>query len=374
MKVTPVMRPGKTPGKLDAELKVADTLPFHASAELDNYNSANTDPLRLSVMMRYDNLWQMGHSASVSYQTSPQDTSQVKVLSGTYALPLNEGDQLALYAVASRSNVAAIGDMTVLGQGNIFGARWVKPLPSRGQYFHTLTLGVDYKDFTNDLVQGGTSAGTTPVAYIPFTVAYSANMQNEGGLSDGSIALNFKFRGLGDKTVVCNGQVVSQFECSRLYATPDYFYFKGGVDTTQTLFGKLSLYVKADGQVAGGPLISNEEFTAGGEQSVRGYYEAEVAGDDGVHGTVELRGPQWNYGRIDNMMLLAFWDAAHLRVRQPLAAQQATFNLESAGFGLRLYALKDFSMMLDIAWPLKSDAPYTQAGTVHVGFKSQLAF
>lgn len=375
LKVTPVLRPGKTPGTVEAELKVADKLPLHANVELDNYRSANTAPLRLSGTVSYNNLWQKNHSFSLSYQTSPQNTSQVKVLSGTYLMPIGESDQLAIYGVASRSNVAAVGDMNVLGSGNILGARWVLPLPSHGKFFHSMTLGADYKDFKNDYLLGGINTGnSTPITYIPFSVGYSANLPGETMTSEANATLNFKFRGMGDKTVNCNGQQVSQFECMRFNAKPDYFYIRAGADTTVDLPKGLAFYGKVDGQIASGPLISNEEFTAGGANSVRGYFQAEQAGDDGIHASFELRGPQWAgiNRRLNDLRSVVFVDAAHLRVRNPLPAQTATFDLAGVGFGLRLAAFGSFSMDIDLAWPLKATT-YTQTGKPVAMFKTVLA-
>lgn len=372
LKIAPVLRPGKTPGTVEAELKVADKLPLHESLSLDNHRSANTTPLRLSGTVRYDNLWQKEHSVSLSFQTSPQNTSQVKVLSGTYVVPFNSGNQLAVYGVLSRSNVAAIGSMTVLGQGNILGARWVMPLPARETFQHSLTLGVDYKDFKDDTYLSGANTGRTPISYIPFSAGYNASLSEDGAVTNANATMNFKFRGLGDRMVFCNGQMTTQFECKRLNATPDYFYVRAGLDSTLELPRGLAFFARADGQIAGGPLISNEEFTAGGADSVRGYFEAEQAADDGLHATFELRGPQWAgkvSSRLNDLRSVVFVDEAHLRVREALPGQTSRFDLASAGFGVRLAAMNAFSMVLDVAWPLRAST-YTPAGRPVVLFRT----
>jgi hypothetical protein len=49
--------------------------------------------------------------------------------------------------------------------------------------------------------------------------------------------------------------------------------------------------LRADGQWASEPLISNEQFGAGGVNSVRGYREGEVFGDTGWHVTLEQETP-----------------------------------------------------------------------------------
>jgi hemolysin activation/secretion protein len=173
----------------------------------------------------------------------------------------------------------------------------------------------------------------------------------------------------------CNGQTVSQFACTRYQAKPDYFYLRGGVERTHNLPLGMALYAKVDGQVAGGPLISKEQFTAGGADSVRGYLEAEQAGDDGVHGTLEWRGPQWaaKGGKLNDLRLLAFMDGAALRVREALPGQTARFTLSGAGIGLRVQAWDDLSLAADVAWPFK-DTAYTSAGHARLGFRTTVAF
>lgn len=374
LKVTPVLRPGNTPGKLEAELKVEDQLPFHSSIELNNHASPNTSEFRLAGMVRYDNLWQRAHSLSLQVQTAPQKLSEVKVLSGTYLLPIaNSDNKLAIYAVVSRSSVAALGDMSVLGKGNILGARYVIPLRSRENLFHSLTLGADYKHFLDDTLLAGTNTGHLPISYLPFSAAYSTNMPDESGMNAANVTLNFHFRGIGDRKTDCSGQVTSEFECKRYNAKPDYFYLRGGIERTQNLPKGMVLFAKLDGQLASGPLISNEQFTAGGADSVRGYYESEQAGDDGAHATLELRGMQMAKGNFSDLRTVGFVEGAHLRVREALDGQTATFNLASAGLGLRMQGWKNLTLGLDVAVPLKQST-FTHANKVKVGFKAVGAF
>ena len=152
-KIQPVLRAGETPGTLEVDLKVKDELPLHGKVELNGRNTSSTSLLRLVSSLRYDNLWQAMHSASLMYQVSPENSSEVDVWAGTYALPLfNTDARLAFYAVSSSSssNVAQVGGTTIIGTGSIYGARVVKPLPALVDYFHSVTLGVDYKDFKEE--------------------------------------------------------------------------------------------------------------------------------------------------------------------------------------------------------------------------------
>lgn len=372
-KVTPLLSPGKNRGTVEAELRVEDKLPVHASVELNNYASANTTSTRLVGMVRYDNLWQRGHSLSLQAQTTPQKTSEVKVLSGTYSMPMKGSDnQLALYAVVSRSIVPVLADMSMVGHGNIFGARYIVPLRGGEKLFHSMSLGVDYKDFKDDSFLAGANTGHTPISYLPFSLAYNASLLRQDSVTQANVAANFHLRGVGDKMTVCAGQVVSQFECKRFNAQASYFYLRGGVDHTLNLPASLSLFTRLDGQIASGPLVSNEQFTAGGAESVRGYYESEQAGDDGVHGSLELRSPQWAKNNVDDLRALVFVDAAHLRVREPLPGQTARFDLSSVGIGLRFRAWDNFNLRMDLAWPLNKTVS-TPAGKAHLSVKTSVS-
>ncbi|HZI32843.1 MAG TPA: POTRA domain-containing protein, partial [Candidatus Binatia bacterium] len=57
------------------------------------------------------------------------------------------------------------------------------------------------------------------------------------------------------------------------------------------LFTNWIASLRADGQWASEPLISNEQFGAGGVNSVRGYHEGEVFGDTGWHVSLEQQTP-----------------------------------------------------------------------------------
>ncbi len=375
--VTPVFRAGRTPGTVDVELKVKDEPPLHASLEFDNRYSANTTHTRASGQLRYDNLWQREHSLSLQYQTAPEKPDEVRVASATYLFRSENSDNLtALYAVRSRSNVAAIGDISVIGSGDIVGVRRIVPLPPPGkQYFHSLVLGMDYKNFDENILQGADSV-QTPIRYLPFSIGYNASLPGESVTSQFSTTLNFSLRNLADKNVDCFGQEVDQFECKRFKAHSNYLYLKADYQRTQQLPHSMSWMAKIGGQFAGQPLISNEQFSAGGAESVRGYLESERLGDDGLRASLEWHSPSLASEKtpgLQEMFFLLFADAAYLRINDPLPDQQVRFNLLSDGAGLRFTALKNLKGELDWARARK-DGAVTQSGEDRLHFRLEYGF
>lgn len=371
-RVTPLLRPGRSPGKVEVELKVDDSLPLHGSVELNDRYSANTSRTRLSANLRYDNLWQKEHSLSLSAQTAPENTDESRVLSATYVWPMHDGNYLAAYGVLSDSDVAAVGDVSVIGNGVIAGLRYILPLPARPGYFHTLTLGVDYKDFDETVTLQGADSSNTPISYLPFSVGYEGTLSGEHSQSRINATLNFSLRGLADDEVEClPGVEINEFACKRYRAEANYAFLRLDMKHEHRLADGWSLAARLGGQIASGPLISNEQYSAGGVDSVRGYLESNSSGDDGLSYGLELRAPYLAKrvsGRLDEWTLYAFAEGASLRIRDPLPAQIDRFDLLSAGVGMRFKGLGGISGGLDLAYPFK-DAGEVDKGDARAHFR-----
>jgi hemolysin activation/secretion protein len=134
------------------------------------------------------------------------------------------------------------------------------------------------------------------------------------------------------------GTDATQFAVKRYGADPNFFIFHPSLQIQQILAANWSLNAKFDAQIASGPLISNEQYAAGGVDSVRGYAESERLGDDGVHSSLELRTPQLlnrETPHITQSYLYLFTDAADLHLIDPLPSQTAVFRLASYGAGMR---------------------------------------
>ena len=376
--VTPVMRAGTTPGTIDIDLEVKDELPIHGSVELNARNSINTTRLRLPVMLRYDNLWQLNHSASLQYQVSPEDTQNVQVWSGTYVMPIEAiGSRLAMYGIGldSSSDVTTAGSLNVVGNGNIFGLRLNKPLEENKDIIQTLSFGWDYKDFGQSINPIGDTSQpgqSSPVQYSPFQLGYSASLYQEGGsLSQLNTELNFNFAGMGSS--------YEQFAKRRYGATPNYFYLAGEVKHKQALPEDLALQVRLSGQVANEPLISNEQMGAGGMLTVRGYHEVERLGDNGVVGSMEFWSPDFGDMGLDGLeylndfRMLAFTDAAQLWLIDPLPGTDTGYDLFSSGAGFRLRAFRGLVSELYWEYPFVG-TQYVQPGQQRIDFRVAYEF
>ena len=367
-RVTPVLRPGREPGTTDVDLNVEDKNPLSGTVELNNHYSPNTSATRLTGSASYANLWQLGHTLSLQYQTAPQKPEEARVWVGTYLAPIPDSDKLAVfYYVHSRSSVAALSDLTVIGNGDIYGARLVMPLATTGPLYHSLTLGLDYKDFQENVSQVGTAGIQTPIRYWPLTLSYGGSRPDTSGQWEFSTGVSLGVRDAGSDELA--------FDNKRFNAHGNFFIYKWDAQRTQALWKSWSLVGRVDGQIADQPLVSNEEFSAGGSGTVRGYLESEQIADNGFRGSIELRGPSL-WSRKDNSGSLephAFVEGAHLWLRNPLPSQRSHFTISSGGLGLRFKDGRRLDAVLDLAWPFQSTT-YSEAGHPRLQFSTVVHF
>lgn len=378
MRVTPVLRASTTPGQVDVELDVQDTLPLHATLEVNNRFGANTSHVRLIGEVSYDNLFQSNQSLSVQYQTAPEHPAEAKIWSVSYVIPTQGGPVWALYAVRSDSNIAAVGNLDVIGNGNIYGIRFIDPLPSiSANFYHNFTAGFDYKDFKQDVTLEGADDIPSPAKYSLYSLQYTATwlgasdaahhqlaaVNAERSNTTFSLGTNFTVTalGFGDN---------AQFDHKRFNASSSFFIFHPDLQRQQILPWNWSLVADINGQLASGPLISNEQYAAGGVDSVRGYTEAERLGDNGLRASVELRTPQLLAGRtrITNSYLYLFADTAKIRILDPLPGQFTGYHLNSQGIGFRF---KYGGFIADVDGARAATAGFvTPAGSYSAQFKA----
>lgn len=362
--VMPLVRQGAMPGTMDVDLKVDDSSPWRASAGLNNDYSADTRKLRATASIGHDNLWQMGHSASISFFGAPQDLSQTKVFSASYTAPL-PGTNWSLEANAykSDSNVATVGGTSVLGKGHSIGLKATYTVPNTGNWWHAFSAGVDLKNNQEALRLKGTG-DTVPLKYAPITLSYSGFRQTDKSQYGVGVSLV-----VGTSSSFGYSSDWAAFDYKRYKSSPSFMVLKTDLNGTHTFDGGQQLAFRFNGQLTDSPLVSSEQIAGGGMNSVRGYLSAEATGDYGVVGSLEVRSqPLTLLGPlVENWRVYAFADAARLRLKSPLPEQADRFSLYSVGLGTTFKIGQYFSGRVDVGYPL-TDGPRTKKHDPRVNF------
>ena len=360
--VVPVLKAGPIAGTMDVEFKVSDQLPLHGSLEVDNDYTVDTNPLRATAALSYANLFGALDQVSLQYQDTPQSPGQVSVLNISYlSRPFVDGVRANASFTNSNSNVGAVGGgaVGVLGKGQIYSVRLSYPIQTMSQSVQSLNLGMDYKHFRDAVTLGGGSQLVTPIYYTNLSVAYLGTWTSnafDGGLS---ASVNFGPRGIPNSA--------DAFENKRFLGRPNYFYLRWDSSLTAHLPAGFRLNLRFAGQEAVEPLISNENFSIGGADGVRGYLEAEELGDSGIKASVQLQTPTWSRGISQLLNIFAYYDTGRTRVIDALSNQPDGAVLRSWGGGLNMLPGHAFSGSLTWSDPLDNGS-YTLAHQSRVLF------
>jgi hemolysin activation/secretion protein len=366
--VVPVLKAGPLPGTMDLDLKVGDKLPLHGSFELNDDYTVDTKPLRAAVGLTYANLFGAFDSVSVQYQDAPQDLGQVSVLNVAYqSRPFADGMRVLGSFTNSNSNVAAVGGgaVGVLGKGQIYTVRLSYPLVISSESLQSLSLGFDYKHFRDTVTLGGGTDLVTPISYTNLSGSYAGSWVSKVADETANIGVNFGPRGFPNNA--------DTFENKRFLGRPNYFYLRWDGSLNAHLPAGFTSQFRLAGQWANEPLISNENFSVGGSDGVRGYLEAEELGDTGVKGTVQLQTPTWSWSLPQLVNVFVYYDIGHTHVLDVLANQPDHADLRSWGGGLNLLPGHPISGVLTWSEPLRNGS-YTLAHQSRVLFSVRGTF
>ncbi|HUA81762.1 MAG TPA: ShlB/FhaC/HecB family hemolysin secretion/activation protein [Dyella sp.] len=360
--VVPLLSPGSMPQTMDVTLKVDDTYPLHASVEVNNDHSADTPDLRTIANVRYYNLWQLGHTISASYIVAPEDRHATEVYALSYLAPLNPDWSLLGSAYKSNSNANTLGGTTVLGKGNAVSLQATKQLPVLGgDYTQTVSVGVSRKHFDQNITLGGQTL-EAPLTYYPLTAAYTGQHTSDKSTTGFTLTGNFGWRGLGSTN--------QAFDNQRYNARDNFADLRLDINDLRSFAGDFAFATRASAQVSDSPLVSSEQFAAGGASSVRGYLSAEDTSDNGAVASVELRSPSihaWLGSFANDWRFHFFVDGARLMLIDPLPEQRGRFTLLSTGVGTTFTVFHDVNGNVEYAYPLRNGVQ-TKAHDGHVLF------
>lgn len=362
--ITPALKEGAAPDTIDVDLKVEDHLPLHASLELNNRQSQNTTPLRLSGTLSYTNLWQRGDAATIGFQVAPQNTGDSSVYTASYLfrVPDSSVSLLATY-LKSNSNVSTFGSVSVIGKGDIAGVRALVPLGNTDNFTNSASVGFDYKNLSQNTGIAGQFTNA-PVAYYPVTLSYQAGWVSGSASTDAVASVIYGFRGIGSNAL--------SFDNQRFAAERNFFAVKADVSRTQSLPYNTEGYARVTAQVSPDALLSSEQYGVGGLDTVRGYFESESLGDQGGSAQLELRSPplaRYVGTPINSLQAHVFADIGAVELRTGAPGQRPlSANLASIGAGLRFKVYDHLNGEVQDAIPLR-DGPATHAGDNRVLFR-----
>ena len=373
-KLTLQFKPLEQPDQLQALVQVKDERPWKVALTGDNTGTSQSGYYRLGLSLMDANLWDLDHVAALSYTTSPDHADKVKIISGSYRIPLYTlGDTIDLFGGYSdvdngTTQIANVGNLSISGKGIVSGLRYNLTLPRIGAYEQKLSLGMDYRQYDNSVQLFGAELAKDVVAH-PFSLTYGGSWSGDLISVDGYIGVlhNEPWGGLGHQ---------QDYQQVRAGAVADYWIFRYGFNKMLRLPQDWAFRVAGNGQYTPDRLIPGEQFGLGGATAVRGYDEREEAWDAGFAGSVELYSP--DLARLlefpkDQFRLVGFFDGGTGYNLRPQATEAVANSLRSVGTGFRLGIGELFSFSLDWGYALDNSTTTRRGGNA-VHFKGVVTY
>ena len=160
---------------------------------------------------------------------------------------------------------------------------------------------------------------------------------------------------------------------SRNGASSTFSVLNLGLARHQTLSDAWSVKLAGVGQFASGPLFTSQQFYLGGATFGRGYGSAEISGDNGMAGSLELRYDQkLTFRYLTGYQLYGFVDAG--TAWNDGYSYTDGFALTSAGAGVRFFLGDDLRADVAVAAPLSYRAPDNTTRSARVLFSLSNSF
>ena len=335
-RVTLQMKEGTKADAVDAEVRVADTAPSQffvsltgGSRDFDNTLNRNTGYFRATLGYQHANLFDLDHTATVAYTTSPEHPDRVTQIGLFYTVPFyGWNTMLTAYYTYSDIDSGAIGlggqTFDVNGSGKFYGLKATYLLPRLGDIIHNVSLAVDERYFESNVAFMGAPLPASKVASRPITFRYAARVEREQAAYAGYVEYAHNLGGGRSNDDVAYG-------AARGGADREWDALRFGFDGTYTIASRWTLNAKYRGQYTTDPLIPGEQIGIAGASGVRGFREREVTGDRGHVLNVELVTPPV-FADITPMI---FYDYGSRTFVQPVIGQSTHDTISSAGAGFR---------------------------------------
>ena len=334
---------------VDADITVAAENPERWLALIDNTGSVATGRYRTGLIYQNANLFNRDHGLSLQAMTSPDHLSDVRILGLSYRVPLYRlGDALDFNASSSTVDsgpVSSAGggpDLTISGSGLMLGARYTHNFEATAERQQSLGLGLEHRAYGNSVTPVGTAASLVPdLTTHPLTLVYTSNWRSATRDVTASVSLLKNIPGGHNGSTADFNQTGGRAGADASFQT-----LKFNLQHTERFGTQWMLRSALSGQVTQDLLIAAEQFGVGGADSVRGFGEREIAGDQGLRAGIELWAPPYNLDPW-RMIALAFFDAARITRNQPGPSEVAGQTVSSIGLGLRSGYGRNFSLRLD---------------------------
>lgn len=403
-RVDAAVSPGVEVGEVSLDYLIAENKPWYAYFQLSNTGTRSTNELRERFGFVHNQLTNHDDTLLIDYITAGFDDSHVVTLG--YNRPLIDGWELRLSALYSQFTADQVGSpLAFTGEDTSLGAALTYNFYQNDALFLDLVGGLEYY-YTSAQNPGAGLDGAESL--LMGRVGVELERVTDLSQTRGELTLRGNFNQAEGDEFTALGRTAPDTQFMFLqYALTTSFYLEPLLNrtawedisdpSTSTLAHEIALGVRGQWALADDRLVPTFQAVAGGLYTVRGYEQAEIAGDSSIILSAEYRfhvprvfgieapkrtaifdrpfrvAPESVYGRPDwDFVLKGFFDYAFVDVNDELAFETDE-TLASAGIGFEIALKNNVNFRGEWGFALQ-DAGRTNAGDSQFHFALTLLY
>ncbi|HBL14855.1 MAG TPA: hemolysin activation/secretion protein [Cyanobacteria bacterium UBA11162] len=336
---------GSRPGLSQLEIKVQEADAFSSQLTLDNQRSPSVGSIRRQLQLTHGNLLGFGDRFNLTYSNTDGNNTLDDI---SYTLPINPRNRtLSLSYSRSQSNIIEepFDRLNIESKSRSYELTYRHPLKQTPTVEFALGLTASRQETETSLLDmpfplsaGANDNGETKISALRFFQEYTQRSNRN------VFALRSQFT-LG----------INAFNATINSNAPDseFFAWRGQAQYLHLLAPDTILVLRSDLQLADQALVPLEQFSVGGQLTVRGYRQDTLLADNGLFASAELRFPIL---RIPDWKMLVqvtpFFDFGTVWNSSNSDTDIETSTLSSVGLGLRFLLGNNFNARLDWGVPL----------------------
>ncbi len=367
--VKAVLSPSETsPGAADLNLETYSKR-MSAYFSYDNYGTRYIGPQQMTGNVALYSAINSGDSTQMTFTKTPKG-GQLTFLDVNYNGPVSDkGARWTLGATRVHTHPLFVLRPTQTdGLNNNYYTSYIYPYIRTRSSSMNLTAAFNYLDSSTNILDQ--SLYIDHIRSLDFGFNYNFADRYYGA---NLIAFNFRkglpFFGYTSNTNVASPPIA---RTSRPGGYAAYQKVAMQMSRLQAIKGPVSMLVLAKGQWAFVPLLSSEQFTFGGNPLGRGYDPAEVIGDRGAAGSVELRYDLNTSTFLRSMQFYGYYDIGAMWNILVTPGSPKKVSATSTGLGVRFTMTKFISGNLMWTQPLTKQVAAEQL--IGRGWRSRTFF
>ncbi|MDR3478399.1 MAG: ShlB/FhaC/HecB family hemolysin secretion/activation protein [Gammaproteobacteria bacterium] len=352
VQVKAVLEPSKTNVGASNLNLVAQTKTFSSYVSYDDYGTRYIGPQQISAGVEADSIFRSGDSTQLNVVNTTRG-QELRFLELLHSTPLGlNGTRLTVSGnTALTQPEFVLAPLKINGTADTYSAIVSFPVIRSRTHNLSLDAGFNYVDSWVTSLQPSVQLYTDHLR----TFRFGGNFDMSDSWHGNNGASLHVEQGLPILGATPESRAESGF-VSRVGGSGHFTRMSTQLSRLQQ-FGasRYSAYVVMQAQYALEPLLATEQFAYGGAQQAlgRGYDPAELIGDRGAAGSLELRmnlSPEKRY--LQAAQLYAFYDIGVIWNLKNVVDQKRKQSAASAGVGSRFFFTKNVSGNLMIAQPI----------------------